>query len=154
MFLLFFAVWVLLNGRLDWDIAVFGAAISAGLYLFCCRYMHYGLEKDLLTFKRLPRLIGVFLVLLWEIVKSCFALLPYVFGSRMPDPAVARFRADGIESDTGKVFLANCITMTPGTITGSLKNGEYLVHCLDQSMAEGLESSSFVRSIERWEARK
>ena len=66
---------------------------------------------------------------------------------------VARFRPEGIDSDTGRVFLANCITLTPGTITGSLKDGEYLVHCLDREMAVGLEDSSFVKKIRRWEAK-
>jgi multicomponent Na+:H+ antiporter subunit E len=41
--------------------------------------------------------------------------------------------------------------MTPGTITGSLKGDDYLVHCLDKSMAVGLESSVFVDAIQEWE---
>ncbi len=153
MFVLFFAVWVLLNGKLNWEIAAFGVVISAAIYVFCCKFMHYSVKRDLRTLRGLPRLISLLGTLIAEICRSAFALLPYIYGGKKPDPLVARFRADGIDSDTGRVFLANCITMTPGTITGSLKDGEYLVHCLDKSLAEGLEDSDFVRKIRRWEAK-
>lgn len=150
MFILFFAVWILLNGRFTLETALFGVVISLLLYLFCCRFMHYSLARDLETAKRLPRLISLFFVLVWEIMKAGFALLPYIYGGKKPDPAVVRFKTN-IQSDTGRVFLANCITMTPGTITGSLKESEYLVHCLDRSMGQGLEDGVFVKKILRWE---
>ena len=152
MFILFFAVWVLFNGKLNWEIAVFGAVVSAAVYLFCCRFMHYSIKRDLDTLKRLPRLAVLFTVLLREIFKASFAVLPFIYTRKEPDPVIVRFTTDRVKTDMGRVFLANCITMTPGTITGSLKDGEYLVHCLDRSMAEGLDSSCFVEKLERWEA--
>lgn len=153
MFFLFFAVWVLLNGRLDWQTVLFGLAISAAVYWFCCRFMHYSPRRDWETFKRLPRLLAFFAVLIREIFRSAFALLPYVWGQKEPDPAVVRFKAERLKTDMGRVFLANAITMTPGTITGSLtKEGVYLVHCLDRTMGEGLADGCFVQKLERWEA--
>lgn len=154
MFILFFAVWVLLNGRLDGQTVVFGVLISAAVYLFCCRFMHYAPQRDWDTFKRLPRLLAFFGVLIREIFRAAFALLPYVYGKKEPDSVVARFRAGRLKTDMGRVFLANAITMTPGTITGSLnKEGVYLVHCLDRPMGEGLDDSCFVEKLERWEAK-
>ncbi len=151
MFVLFFAVWVLLNGKLNWEVAAFGAVISAALYLFCCRFMHYSLKRDWETVKRLPRLLALFFVLAREIFKAAFAVLPFIYTKREPDPVIARFTTERVRSDTGRVFLANCITMTPGTITGSLRGGEFLIHCLDRSMAEGLADSRFVEELEKWE---
>lgn len=153
MFILFFAVWILLNGKLSWEIVAFGLVISGALYIFCCVFMHYSPARDLRNLRRLPRLLSLGATLVFEIVRAAFALLPYIYGGKRPDPVVARFRPEGIDSDTGRVFLANCITLTPGTITGSLKDGEYLVHCLDREMAVGLEESSFVKKIRRWEAK-
>ena len=46
MFILFFAVWILLNGRFTLETALFGVLISLLLYLFCCRFMHYSLPRD------------------------------------------------------------------------------------------------------------
>ena len=50
------------------------------------------------------------------------------------------------------VILADSITLTPGTITVELTENKFMIHCLDQTMAEGMEDSSFVqllRKIER-----
>ena len=94
MFILFFAVWILLNGRFTLETALFGVVISLLLYLFCCRFMHYSLPRDLETAKRLPRLISLFFVLVWEIMKAGFALLPYIYGGKKPDPAVVRFKTN------------------------------------------------------------
>ena len=152
MFVLFFAVWILLNGRLTWETAAFGAVISALLYWFCCRFMGYSLRRDRAIFRKLGKLVRLFAVLLVEIVKANLAVLPYIYGKgRKPDSVVARFTTDRVTTEGGQVLLANCITMTPGTITGSLKDGVYLVHCLDRSMARGLDDSVFVDVIRKWE---
>ena len=48
-------------------------------------------------------------------------------------------------------MLANAITLTPGTITVTLEGSEYTVHCLDESMAEGIQDSEFVKYILKFE---
>ena len=152
MFVLFFAVWMLLNGRFTWETAAFGAVISALLYWFCCRFMGYGLRQDRASFRKLGKLAKILVILLREIVKANLAVLPYIYGrGRKPEPVVARFTTDRVTTEGGQAMLANCITMTPGTITGSLKDGVYLVHCLDRSMAAGLDESCFVDAIHEWE---
>ena len=153
MFILFFAVWMLLNGRFNLETVLFGVVISGLLYWFCCRFVHYSFQKDMWHIRRLGKLIKIFLVLVVEIVKACLAVLPYVYGrGTKPEPVIAHFTTDRVSTPAGRVILANCITMTPGTITGSLnQNGDYLVHCLDRSMALGLDSSDFVDAIHKWE---
>ncbi|MBQ2700646.1 MAG: 50S ribosome-binding GTPase, partial [Clostridia bacterium] len=42
---------------------------------------------------------------------------------------------------------------TPGTITVNVKESTYLVHCLDSSMAEGLEDSEFERRLMKMEGK-
>ena len=56
-----------------------------------------------------------------------------------------------LKTETARVILANSITLTPGTITVSLTEQELLVHCLDKSLAEGMEDSEFVRLLEAME---
>ena len=46
---------------------------------------------------------------------------------------------------------ANSITLTPGTITVSLSDDEYVVHCLDKELAQGIDSSVFVELLKRIE---
>ena len=48
-------------------------------------------------------------------------------------------------------MLANAITLTPGTITVTLEGSEYTVHCLDESMAEGLQEGGFAAYIRKFE---
>ena len=47
--------------------------------------------------------------------------------------------------------LANSITLTPGTITVSLKDDTYEVHCLDKGLSEGIEDSCFVKLLKEME---
>lgn len=151
VFLLFFAVWMLLNGRIAWDTILSGVLISAVLFVFACLFLRYSVKRDLELCRKAGKLLKLGGILLVEIVRSNLAVLPYIYsGRKKPRPIVARF-TPRLTTDTGRVLLANCITMTPGTVTGSLKNGEYLVHCLDESMAEGLDSSVFVDAISEWE---
>jgi multicomponent Na+:H+ antiporter subunit E len=56
------------------------------------------------------------------------------------------FQAD-MKTSMGQALLANAITLTPGTITVSLENTEYVVHCLDESLAEGMDTSVFVEML-------
>ena len=51
-----------------------------------------------------------------------------------------------------KVILANSITLTPGTITVSEEKGVFCVHALDKSLADGIESCSFVEILKKMEA--
>ena len=50
------------------------------------------------------------------------------------------------------MIFANSITLTPGTITVSLKGDELVIHCLDKTMAEGMEDTVFERLLEKMEA--
>ena len=47
MLLLFFLVWVVFNGRLTLEIALFGIAVAAAVFAFVCRFMDYSVQKEL-----------------------------------------------------------------------------------------------------------
>ena len=66
------------------------------------------------------------------------------------EPLLVSFHSD-LKSTVGKAFLANCITLTPGTITVTLEESKYTVHCLDDSLAEGMQDSQFVEYIRQLE---
>ena len=66
------------------------------------------------------------------------------------EPAVVHFRTD-LQTTFARVLLANSITLTPGTITVSLEDDLYTVHCLDKQLAQGIDSSVFVKLLERIE---
>ena len=66
------------------------------------------------------------------------------------EPAIVHFKTD-LQTTFARVLLANSITLTPGTITVSLKDDEYTVHCLDKELAKGIDSSVFVELLRRIE---
>ena len=65
MYLLFLAVWLILNGKVTAEILVFGIVISAALFAFTCRFLDYSLHKEILLFHLIP----FFIRYLWVLVK-------------------------------------------------------------------------------------
>ncbi len=151
MFLIFFGVWIVFNGAFTAEIAVFGLVISAAMYFFICKFMNYSIHKDIAYGKRGLRIIQYMCVLVWEIVKANFVVIKLITSSRYDlEPALIRFKTD-LKTKQARVILANSITLTPGTITVALEEDEYVVHCLDKELAEGMNHSKFVELLEKLE---
>lgn len=147
MFLFLFFLWIMFNGRVTVEVAVFGLVISAAIFLFMCRFMDYSVKKEKKLFLILPDLIKYLFVLIWEIVKANMATARFVLNQKIEvEPALIHFTTP-LKTDTARVVLANSITLTPGTITVELEGGEFTVHCLDRELAEGIEDSVFVKSL-------
>jgi len=152
LYLLYLLFWILLNGRLTIEILLFGLVIAGVIFAFSCRFMDYSLHKEYLLWKSLGILTVFLCVLLREIViANCNVIRLVLSPKYMPEPAMVYFRTK-LHSGFARVLLANAITLTPGTITVSLVEGEYCIHCLDKSYADGIESSEFVTLLEKMEA--
>lgn len=153
MFFLIFAVWLILNGRVTVEICIFGVVISAALIFFMCRFMDYSLRKEWLLFCLIPWLLRYFWVLIEEIVKANMCVLKLILSPKLqPEPALVYFET-GLTSGTARTLLANSITLTPGTITISVEENRFCVHCLDRELAEGMENSVFVKLLEEMEGK-
>lgn len=154
MSLLLFAVWMILNGRATVEICVFGVLFSSGLFYFMCRFMGYSLRKELLLFRLIPWFVRYFWVLVKEIVKANVCVLKLILSPELqPEPAFVYFNTE-LHSGVARVILANSITLTPGTITVSLEDNQFCVHCLDRELAEGVENSVFVELLKEMEEAK
>ena len=151
MYLIFFLIWVIFNGQFTPEIAVFGLIIAGLMYAFICKFMGYKPRADIIMAKKFFYLIQYVFILVKEIVKANFAVIRMITSSRYElEPAVVRFKTD-LKSTPARIMLANSITLTPGTIIVSLTGDEYVVHCLDKSLAEGINSSIFVTLLRRLE---
>lgn len=151
MFILFFLLWVIFNGNLTLEICIFGIVISVVLFALVCKFMDYSLKKEALFYKKSFLFIRYVFVLVKEIVKANFDVIHMILSQREEiQPKLVTFRSD-LKTATGKAFLANAITLTPGTITVSLEQDQYTVHCLDESLAEGMNDSVFVKYIKKLE---
>lgn len=151
MYLLFFVMWIIFNGKFTWEIAAFGAALSGVMYWFICKFMNYKPSMDILVCRKLFGFLHYLFVLVKEIVKANATVIGMIFTSKYElEPVIVRF-STGLRSKFARVILANSITLTPGTITVSMVDGEYIVHCLDKSLAEGLDHCVFVELLEKLE---
>ena len=151
MYIIFFLIWVIFNGQFTLEIAAFGAAIAGIMYWFICRFFNYDPKTDLFLGKRLFQILHYVFVLVREIIKANFEVIRMITSSRYEiEPAVVRFKTD-LKTSFTRILLANSITLTPGTITVSLENDEYVVHCLDKSLAEGINQSILVALLQEKE---
>lgn len=152
MYLFFFLMWIIFNGNITLEIVLFGLVIAAAIYAFACAFLDYSIKKDLLLMKKSLRLLQYAVVLVWEIIKANAAVMHMILSPRFQnEPVIIHFKTD-LKTKTARVLLANSITLTPGTITVSLKEDEYTVHCLDKSLAEGMDASVFVKMLKKLEA--
>ena len=151
MFFIFFLIWIIFNGQFTFEIAAFGVVVAGLMYLFICKFLNYHPKTDLLFCKKFFLVLQYVFVLITEIIKANFAVIKMIMSSRYEiEPAIVRFKTD-LKSTPARVLLANSITLTPGTITVSLEEDEYVVHCLDKELAEGINSSVFVTLLRRLE---
>ena len=146
MLLLFFLIWVVFNGRLTLEIALFGIAVAVAVFTFICRFMDYSLQKERSFYKKLP----LFLQYLFCLVKDIIVSNIILTRKETMEPVLVHVHAD-LKTETARVMLANSITLTPGTITVAMTEDDLLVHCLDKSLSEGMEDSTFVRLLQKLE---
>jgi len=151
MFAFLLALWIVFNGRLTAETFLLGLVFAAAVFAFLCRFSHYSIQTEKKVIRLTPLTAQYLGVLVVEIVRSTFGACRFILSrSVAPQPMICRFRTE-LKSEAAQVMLANSITLTPGTITVSLDHGLYTVHCLDRSMAEGLDSSRFVQLLSRME---
>lgn len=151
MLLLFFLVWVIFNGRLTPEIALFGVAIAGAVFAFVCKFMDYSLRKELCFYKRMPAFARYLYCLIKEIITANIVVSRMILTRKeQMEPVIVHVHTD-LKSETARVILANSITLTPGTITVSMTEDDLLVHCLDKSLSEGMEDSVFVRLLKKME---
>ena len=150
MSVLFFVLWLLLNGRITLEILCFGVVIDALLLYFMSRFMGRPLRREILLWKMFPLLAYYFLNLLYETAKAAVLVLGVALKpSARRRPVLVEFRS-GLTREYQNVILANSITLTPGTITVFQERDRFIVHALRKEYAEGLRDSSFVRILKKF----
>ncbi len=151
MLLIFFAIWIILNGKVTLEIAIFGVVISAVMFLFICKFLDYSVKKELKLYRNAWALFCYVVVLLIEILKANWGVVRLIYTSRYEiEPVMVTFETP-LKSKFLNVILANSITLTPGTITVSMEEGIFTVHCLDKELAAGMDDSVFVHMLQKME---
>ena len=153
MSLVYFALWVIFNGRITAEIVIAGILLSFLLDMFVKRCIHIRFTG--LTFmkclKLFPDAVFYVIVLVVEIFKANIAVTKLILAPDIDiEPCLVRFRT-ALKSTAARAALANSITLTPGTLTVSLDGDEILVHALTRKIAGKLEGSIFEKLLARME---
>lgn len=152
MYIIFFILWIIFNGRITLEITIFGIVISAVMYAFICKFMDFSPKREIAVLKKSGYLCQYLFFLVLEIIKANIATIKLMLsGNFAEEPAIIHFHSD-LKTDMAKCLLANAITLTPGTITVEIKDNDFIVHCLDKSFAEGIDQSIFVKLLSKMEA--
>ena len=122
-----YIVWLGLTCTLNWQSLVVGGgvAITVGLMF---GNLFVKAPAKVFQFSRWFWFIAYIPVFLWEMAKANFDVAYRVLHPKMPiAPGIVKVKTK-LKSEMGKVFLANSITLTPGTFTIDLKDEFLYIH--------------------------
>lgn len=125
-----FLLWLLLTWTLNWQSLVAGGVISiaAGL-VFGTLFVTNA--KKVFQLQRWFWVLVYIPIFLWEMAKANFDVAYRVLHPKMPiHPGIVKVKTK-IKSEMGIAFLANSITLTPGTFTVDLKGQILYIHCIN-----------------------
>ena len=149
--LLFFILWIILNGLVTLEIVLFGLVISIVIAVLSYKAIRYTPELAANLFRNFFRLVRYAGVLIVEIIKAAFSVIRYSLDpEKKPDPVIVEFHS-GLSTNRQNVLLANSITLTPGTYTLFQEGDHFVVHCLSSEFSEGIEDLVFIKLLKKME---
>lgn len=144
-----YLLWLVLSGHYDPLLLVLGAVSCAVVVTVALRMEVVDHESHPIHLT--PRLPLYWLWLLWEIIKSNLAVTRLILQPSLDiSPTIIRVKGSQ-KSDFGRVVYANSITLTPGTVSMSLEDGEIEVHALTEDIAADLQRGAMDRRVTRLE---
>jgi len=148
--LVLYAFWLLLSGYFTAFLMIVGVACAIGVTLLARRMAVVDHEGHPIHLSW--RVIGYWPWLFKEIAKSAWDVSRIILDPRLPiSPTLLRVTTSQ-KSTVGVVTYANSITLTPGTISVEVGEGEILVHALTHDGAQSLQEGEMDRRVRRFEA--
>lgn len=129
-FIILLLVWLGFTTSFDSQELITGSILSLIISLFAYKtFTDVGLKY----FK--PRTlfyIGKYLIVFFiELIKANWDVAKRVINPKLPiNPGIVTYTTK-LKSDTAKVFLANSITLTPGTLTVDIIDDKLYIHWID-----------------------
>lgn len=151
LFLSLFIFWIAVSGTITLQHIIVGLFLSIILTLFW-KNLAPRLPR-MLSFKELFYFIRCIFMLIGYVVKSNIEVARILLFSRKSISPMFIEVDFGVKSDWGKVFLATCITITPGSITIDVNpdNNKFTVHALTRETAINLYHWRIITEIKNLE---
>ena len=127
-FILFFIIWMGLTWPLNGQEAIIGGIVSLLLALLAASKISTGLDA-LYPWRLLILLIYV-PYFIYKMIVANIELALIVINPKLPiKPAILKGKTI-LKKNASKVWLANSITLTPGTLTVDIKGDDFYIHCV------------------------
>lgn len=145
--LVLFGIWLLWSGHYQPLTISLGAASCVLVVIIGARMGLFRDARGLVGLSVRAVLYGPWLG--WEILKANLDVARLIIDPRMSiNPTVIKVKA-GQSTAIGRVFYANSITLTPGTVTIDTDGPDLTVHALTREAAESLETGEMDRRVAR-----
>lgn len=149
LFVALFLFWLALSGYFKPFLV--GAGVGSALVCVLVARRMGAADGEAHPHHLFGRALTYFPWLVWEIVKSCWAVTKIILDPRLPiSPTMTRVTASQ-RSTVGLVTYANSITLTPGTITTEIEGNVLTVHALVRDGALDLEGGGMDGRVTQFE---
>jgi multicomponent Na+:H+ antiporter subunit E len=150
MFVSLMIIWLLLNASFDSVVIITGIVISTIISVFFCKSCEVFTTVRLSPKAILYSLIYI-VVFFKELLKSNFDVAYRVVSPSLPiNPGIVEVKTK-LKSKIGRIFLANSITLTPGTFTLEMNEDSLFIHWIEVK-SDNIEEDTniLVRKFEKY----
>ena len=149
--LVLFSFWVFFSGKIDVMHLLMGLVSSLAIAIGSVDSESQTLSPKAAI--RLPgRILRGFMYSIWllgRIFTGALHVARIVLSPRMPiKPRFIKHKTT-LKDEFGRVIFANSITLTPGTITADIEDGEFLIHQLDDESSADIRNRAIEKEIHR-----
>ena len=133
--LLIFSVWLLLNASLSQAVLVSGLCVAlVTTLIFSAK--HPVFKEMKLHPKAIIYFVIYFFVFTKELIMANLDVARRVISPSIPiNPGIVEIKTN-LKSKIGRLFLANSITLTPGTLTVDIKDDRLYIHWIDVTSSD------------------
>lgn len=144
------AIWLLFSGHWTHPILLPLGAVSVALTVYLAYRMGI-LDREGHPIHLLVPILRYLPWLMKEVVKANLVVARHiVLGRGSLSPRISRLEATQ-KTDLGRVFLANSITLTPGTVTVYVREQEVWFYALTEELEQGVQNGEMDRRVTRME---
>ncbi len=140
IFTMMLIFWLLLSLSYDWQHIIIGVLLSLLMVLM---WGKLALNEDAphtgFTAKQFFLVVYYVLYLLVDIVRANISVAMIVLNPKLPISPGLVIMKNELKKDLPRVFFANSITLTPGTITVDLEGDLLIVHAFTRNTATGVQ---------------
>ena len=133
--IIYFLFWLAYTASFAAEEMIIGIIIATLLSLFTYKSFTQ-IKSDNNIFKRIISFVAYIPIFIIEMVKANIDVARRVINPNLPiNPGIVKINTD-LSSDYAKLFLANSITLTPGTLTMDVKDDSLYIHWIDVASSD------------------